>query len=183
VGHVSSKLFFVNPCVLKTTLFKTSHSHFSRKKSHSIYQPLRMCLFQCIMWDKVGWDVVIPYFNLFGASIRSRNILFREGMMLSSIFLRMSSSSHCSLTTSHSQPYPHQESACGKGVPERSDDACCVKATGHAAKKGKGGSGLRVASRQQHNGGSSRTAGSSARAAAHVQQAVGSITRASVQQL
>jgi hypothetical protein len=113
----------------------------------------------------------------------SRNILFREGMMLSSIFLRMSSSSHCSLTTSHSQPYPHQERACGKGVPERSDDVCCVKATGHAAKKGKGGSGLRVASRQQHNGGSSRTAGSSARAAAHVQQAVGSITRASVQQL
>jgi hypothetical protein len=115
---------------------------------------------------------------------RSRNILFRKGTMLSSIFLRMSSSSHCSLTTSHSQPYPHQESAsCGKGVPERSDDVCCVKATGHAAKKGKGGSGLRVASRQQHNGGSSRTAGSSARAAAHVQQAVGSITRASVQQL
>jgi hypothetical protein len=78
--------FFVNPCVLKTTLFKTSHIHFSRKKSHSIYQPLRMCLFQCIMWDKVGWDGVIPYFNLFGAAssikVKEYSIQKRDDVVL-----------------------------------------------------------------------------------------------------
>jgi hypothetical protein len=74
----------------------------------------------------------------------SRNILFREAMRLSLIFSRMSSSSRYSLT-SHSQPYPHQESARGKGAQERSDDTCCAKVVGCATGSGKGDSGLCIA--------------------------------------
>jgi hypothetical protein len=74
----------------------------------------------------MGWCC----FNLFRTSLL-RNVLFRERMRLSPIFLQMSSSSHCSFTISHSAILTKKVHV-GK-----SDGARCAKAVGHAAGSGK----------------------------------------------